>query len=88
MEVVGEAADGREALSLVRHFFQPDVVLMDITMPRMTGLMPRARCADGHHATRVLVLTMHGTDEYFSPLAECRRASVYVLKDAKSHLTW
>jgi YesN/AraC family two-component response regulator len=58
MQVVGEAADGREALDLARRVF-PHVVLMDIRMPRVDGLKAtRVICSDPHlEATRVLVLT-------------------------------
>jgi DNA-binding NarL/FixJ family response regulator len=65
MQVVGEAADGREALDLARRVF-PHVVLMDIRMPRVDGLKAtRVICSDPHlEATRVLVLTTFDLDEY------------------------
>jgi DNA-binding NarL/FixJ family response regulator len=65
MQVVGEAADGREALDLARRVF-PHVVLMDIRMPRLDGLQAtRIICSDPHlEATRVLVLTTFDLDEY------------------------
>ncbi|MEU6350219.1 response regulator transcription factor [Streptomyces sp. NPDC047072] len=65
MEVVGEAADGQEALELTR-VHRPDVVLMDIRMPGTDGLAATAAlCADpGLTGTRVLVLTMFETEEY------------------------
>jgi len=78
--VVGEAADGREALDLVRRL-QPDVVLMDITMPRMTGLEATREVVRTSPQTRVLVLTMHGTDEYFFRVLDAG-ASGYLLKEA------
>lgn len=77
--VVGEAADGREALDLVRRL-QPDVVLMDITMPRMTGLEATHEVVRTSPQTRVLVLTMHGTDEYFFRVLDAG-ASGYLLKE-------
>ncbi|TDD34064.1 response regulator transcription factor [Actinomadura sp. KC06] len=65
MEVVGEAADGDEALALTRAH-NPTLVLMDIRMPRTNGLdATTAICADpGLSATRVLILTTFETDEY------------------------
>ncbi|HEU5318991.1 MAG TPA: response regulator transcription factor [Chloroflexota bacterium] len=79
MDVVGEAADGREALTLARQV-QPDVVLMDITMPRMSGLDATREVLRASPRTRVLVLTMHGTDEYFFRLLDAG-ASGYLLKE-------
>ena len=65
MEVVGEAADGEEAVALTRAH-HPDVVLMDIRMPGTNGLdATTAICADPRlSATRVLILTTFETDEY------------------------
>ncbi len=65
MEVVGEAADGREAVKLARAH-RPDVVLMDIRMPGMDGLAATsAICADpGLADTRILILTTFELDDY------------------------
>ncbi|MDP2950730.1 MAG: response regulator transcription factor [Chloroflexota bacterium] len=80
MEVVGEAADGREAVELA-HRLQPNVVLMDIGMPGMNGLEATRLIHTGDPAVRVLILTMHGTDDYFFRLLEAG-ASGYLLKEA------
>jgi DNA-binding NarL/FixJ family response regulator len=63
--VVGEAADGGEAVGLTREL-RPDVVVMDIRMPGVDGLTATSRiCADPElRATRVLILTTYETDEY------------------------
>ena len=63
MEVIAEAGDGREAVELARAE-RPDVVLMDVQMPRMTGLeATRLLCAEPS-GPRVIVLTMFDLDEY------------------------
>ena len=81
LEVVGEAADGREAVDQVRRH-RPDVVLMDVRMPRVDGIAAtREICEDPRSTTRVLVLTTFDLDEYV--LAALRAgASGFLLKDA------
>jgi len=79
MEVVGEAADGREAVELAREL-RPDVVLMDIRMPGLDGIEATRRLAQAGSSARVLVLTTFDLDEY---VYEALRAgaSGFVLKD-------
>jgi DNA-binding NarL/FixJ family response regulator len=80
MEVVAEAGDGREALHLIG-LHRPDVVLMDIGMPGLNGLEATARLADESPQIRVIVLSMHATEEYV--LRALRAGAVgYLLKDA------
>ena len=80
VEVVGEAADGREALELCRRV-EPDLVLMDLRMPRMDGLAATRAIKRELPKTSVLVMTMHENPDY---LLEALRAGAagYVLKDA------
>jgi DNA-binding NarL/FixJ family response regulator len=82
MEVVGEAADGREALDFCARE-QPDVVVLDLTMTGMDGLTATREIARRHPATRVLVLTMHDEEDYLIPLLEAGAAG-YMVKDAAS----
>jgi DNA-binding NarL/FixJ family response regulator len=81
MEVVGEVADGREAIDQARAL-RPDVVLMDIRMPELDGLEAARRIIDanGEEGPRILMLTTFDLDEY---VYEALRAgaSGFLLKD-------
>jgi DNA-binding NarL/FixJ family response regulator len=78
IQVVAEASNGREALERV-HEHQPDVVLMDITMPEMNGLEATQSIKSEFPGIKVLILTQHDNQEYVSPLLQAG-ASGYVLK--------
>jgi len=82
IEVVGEALDGKEALALVEQL-HPNVVLMDIAMPGVDGLEATKKIMSQWPETRILVLTMHRSDEYFFEMIKAG-ASGYVLKGAKT----
>ena len=80
IEVVGEAADGVEAVSAVREL-RPDVVLMDVRMPRVDGIEATRQISAMPDPPRVLVLTTFDLDEYV--FASLRAgASGFLLKDA------
>jgi DNA-binding NarL/FixJ family response regulator len=81
LEVVGEAADGAEAVASVKAL-APDVVLMDLRMPGMDGADATARIVVDHPATRVLVLTTFDTDDDILRAVEAG-ASGYLLKDSR-----
>ena len=78
--VVGEAADGQDAVSEARRV-QPDVVLMDIRMPVLDGIEATRRITRGQPATRVLILTTFGLDNYVYDALRAG-ASGFMLKDA------
>jgi DNA-binding NarL/FixJ family response regulator len=79
LDVVGEACDGLEALEQVERL-RPDVVLMDIRMPRLDGLAAARTLLAGADAPRVLVLTTFDLDEYVFEALQAG-ASGFVLKD-------
>ena len=80
MEVVGEAQDGRQAITETQRL-QPDVVLMDITMPDMNGIDATRQIKRILPETKVLVLTMHENDEYVFQALRAGAAG-YMLKEA------
>ena len=80
IQVVAEAGDGREALSLIETH-QPDVVLLDIAMPGLNGLEVAAQVADNFPYVRVMILSMHANEEYVLRALRAGAAG-YLLKDA------
>ncbi|MDQ1128747.1 response regulator transcription factor [Microbacterium sp. SORGH_AS_0888] len=80
LEVVGEAADGEAAVRAVA-VHSPDVVLMDVRMPRLDGIAATERIVRAHPRTRVLVLTTFDLDEYAFGALEAG-AGGFLLKDA------
>jgi DNA-binding NarL/FixJ family response regulator len=79
IEVVGEAGDGSEALALVESI-RPDVVLMDLRMPRRDGVSATGAIVSRYPSTRVLVLTTYDTDTDILHAVEAGAAG-YLLKD-------
>jgi two-component system response regulator NreC len=80
VQIVGEAADGREALKLAQKL-NPDVVLMDVAMPEMNGIEATRQIRKAMPQVRVMMLSMHADRQYvFESLRA--GASGYVLKNA------
>jgi NarL family two-component system response regulator LiaR len=80
IQVVGEARDGAEAVTLAQSL-QPDVILMDLMMPKMNGIQATRAITDGQPAARVLVLTSFAADEQVFPAIKAG-ALGYLLKDS------
>ncbi len=80
LEIVGEAADGREALELCRRL-RPDLVLMDVCMPQMDGLAATRAIKEELPTTRVLMLTTYENPDYLHEAVRLGAAG-YVIKDA------
>jgi DNA-binding NarL/FixJ family response regulator len=81
IEVVGEAGDGDEAVAEAQRL-APDVVLMDLVMPKLDGVEAMQRIRAGRAQTRVIVLTSFGDDEKLLPAVRAG-ASGYILKSAE-----
>lgn len=77
--VVGEAPDGTTAVQQARDL-EPDVVLMDISMPGMNGIEATRRILEAMPAARVLILTIHDNERYIQQILEAGAAG-YLLKD-------
>jgi DNA-binding NarL/FixJ family response regulator len=80
VELVGVAVDGHEALDLVRDA-TPDVLLLDITMPGLSGLAVLSRITADYPHTRVIMLSMHDNEEYVGQALKTGAAG-YLLKDS------
>jgi two-component system response regulator NreC len=83
LEIIGEAEDGLEAISLARQL-EPHLILMDLNMPNINGT--EAMSAIKHHnpAIKIIVLTVHKSEEYVRATLDAGAAG-YVLKDDTHH---
>jgi DNA-binding NarL/FixJ family response regulator len=82
LEVVGEATDGREAVRAVQEL-NPDLILLDLSMPRSNGLEALKEIKRLSPQTKVLVLTVHKTEDYVFTALQAG-ADGYVLKDSSA----
>jgi len=81
LAIVGEAADGEEAVRLAGQL-RPDVVIMDVRMPRMSGVEATRTIKKEYPNVKILVLTAHDDDEYVFALLQAG-ANGYLLKTAE-----
>ncbi len=81
MEVVGEASDGQEAVALTNKL-RPNVVVMDIAMPKLNGIEATRQIKALNPATAVLILTAYDSDQYILALLEAGAAG-YLLKNVR-----
>ena len=84
IEVIGEAETGRQAVRLAKRL-RPDVVVMDIAMPLLNGLEATRRISKAVPASRVLMLSAHGDDEYIRQ-AVMLGAAGYLIKQTSADL--
>ncbi len=80
IQVVGEASDGLEAMKKVEQL-HPLVVLLDLSMPKLSGLEVARRLKKEHPATKIIILTMHEEEEYTLKMIRSG-VSGYLLKDS------
>lgn len=80
MEVVAEASNGRDAVELAAEL-QPDVAIMDITMPGLNGIEASLQIKENSPDTRVIVLSMHSTSEHIFRALQAG-AMGYLLKES------
>jgi DNA-binding NarL/FixJ family response regulator len=85
IEIIGEARNGREAVTMAERF-QPDVVVMDLDMPDTDGVTATKEIVAKGLAARVLVLTMHAEEDYLVPLLEAGAAGFLVKSAADREL--
>ncbi|MBE1530208.1 response regulator [Actinomadura algeriensis] len=79
LRVVAEAGDGAEAIALLREGVEADLAVLDVAMPRMTGLQATRELTRRHPGLRVLILTMHDNEQYLFEALKAGAAG-YVLK--------
>ncbi len=84
LEVVGEAGDGVEALQLVSEL-KPDVVLMDLRLPKLDGIQATKEIRNAHPKAAIIILSAYDDDAY---VAQAKRAGAggYLIKDAPGAL--
>ena len=82
LEVVGEAGDGEEAVQMASQL-KPDVIIMDISMPKLNGIEATKQIKALQPSAAILILTAYDYEQYIFPLLEAGAAG-YLLKDISS----
>ncbi len=82
-KVVGEASDGQEAVRMAQEL-KPDVIIMDISMPKLNGIEATRQIKAVQSSVAILVLTAYDYEQYIFPLLAAGAAG-YLLKDISSH---
>lgn len=82
LEIIGQAGDGEDAIQKVQQL-KPDIVLLDINMPKLNGIQTLRRLKDIDRTIKVIMLTFHEDQEYLFETINLG-ANGYVLKDAES----
>jgi len=83
LEVVGEAGDGEAAVQMAKQL-EPDVIIMDISLPKLNGIEATKLIKESQPSAIVLILTAYDYEQYIFPLLEAGAAG-YLLKDVSSH---
>jgi len=83
LEVVGEASDGEEAVQMANQL-KPDVIIMDISMPKLNGIEATKQIKAQQPSATILILTAYDYEQYIFPLLEAGAAG-YLLKDISGH---
>ncbi len=81
IEIVGEVGDGEEAIQAAEQL-EPDVILMDIAMPKLNGIEATRRIKESHPSISILVLTAYDNEEFIFALLEAGAAG-YLLKNVQ-----
>jgi len=81
-KVIGEAGDGEEAVHMAREL-KPDVIIMDISMPKLNGIRATRQIKACQPSSTILILTAYDYEQYIFPLLEAGAAG-YLLKDVGS----
>ena len=85
IEVVGEAVDGQAAVEKAKQL-KPDIVIMDLTMPRMNGFEATLQIKKQNQEVMVLALTMHENDSYFFQVLNAGASGYFVKGGSSSEL--